>query len=211
MSDSAGLDEPGAIRKLFRVVPQLIVRNRRRSLATLKREFPGAAILDVTSRGPEPWVRFSPFFPHGDIPVPFTPNRRACSVEGVWQALKVFESVDVDESKLDVTSMKGLKRTVRKFGRCLGHREGLDGERLLGYLEARQRIYLPTYRWVLAEKLAKEVAALRDELQQRDAVLLDYETNGDIHDLSKPLSHAALVIQLILQGEVASVQSECTA
>ncbi|TDD65424.1 hypothetical protein E1298_41375, partial [Actinomadura rubrisoli] len=28
----------------------------------------GALVLDVTSRGDEPWVRFSPFYPHGGYP-----------------------------------------------------------------------------------------------------------------------------------------------
>ena len=34
---------------------------------------------------------------------------------------------------------------------------------------------------------------LRDEAATRTVVLLDYETNGDVDDLSSPLSHAALV------------------
>ena len=70
---------------------------------------------------------------------------RAASVEGVWQGLKVFESADVDRRKFEVTSMKGLKRTVRRFGQCLGHRWGAGDWTLLGYREARYRIYLPTY------------------------------------------------------------------
>lgn len=160
---------------------------------------PGAVVLDLTSRGPDPWVRFSPFYPHGRIPVPFTPGRAAMSVEGVWQALKVFETQDVDPSKLDVATMKGLKRTVRRLGRCLGHREGLAGERLLGYREARHRIYLPTYRHVLDHHLAPEVAELRRLAAAGDLVLLDYETNPDPDDLSRPLSHAGLVMRL-LQG-----------
>ena len=64
---------------------------------------------------------------------------------------------------------------------------------LLGYREARYRIYLPAYRWVLESRLAEQVRRLRDEMAARTVVLLDYETNGDIDDLSSPLSHAALV------------------
>jgi hypothetical protein len=44
------------------------IASRRASQATLMARFPGAALIDVTSRGDEPWVRFSPFYPHGDIP-----------------------------------------------------------------------------------------------------------------------------------------------
>ena len=163
----------------------------------LGKRHPGATVLDLTSRGPDPWVRFSPFYPHGDIPIPFTPGRAAMSVAGVWQALKVFETQDVDPAKLDITTMKGLKRTVQRLGRCLGHRAGRAGEQLLPYREARHRIYLPTYRWVLDHKLAAEVEELRRLAAAGDVVLLDYETNADPDDLSRPLSHAGLVLRLV--------------
>ncbi|WP_394613520.1 DUF6939 family protein [Lentzea sp. JNUCC 0626] len=154
---------------------------------------PDAVVIDVTSRGPDPWVRFSPFYPHGQIPVPLSPGVTSESVEGLWQALKVFEGADVDPSKLAVTSMKGLKRTVRRFGSVRGHRAGLEGERLLDYRTARQEIYLPAYRWVLEQRLRAEVEQLRELAETADVVLLDYTTNGDVEDLSTPLSHAALV------------------
>ncbi|MEZ4370140.1 MAG: hypothetical protein R3B07_04915 [Polyangiaceae bacterium] len=171
------------------------VKSRRASRQKLLKEYPGASIVDLTSKAEAPFVRFSPFFPHGNIPVPFSAPRTAASVEGIWQALKVFESEDVDESKLDVRSMRGIKRSVRRFGRCLGHRAGLHGERLLGYLEAREQIYLPSYSWVLRHCLRAELEALRGMARRGPLLLLDYETNADVADLSKPLSHAALVMR----------------
>ena len=36
-----------------------------------------------------------------------------------------------------------VKRTTRKYCPCLGHRKGVHGEELLGYLTARKQIYLP--------------------------------------------------------------------
>ncbi|XVV06571.1 DUF6939 family protein [Actinosynnema sp. CA-248983] len=156
--------------------------------------FGDAVVLDVTSRGVEPWVRFSPFFPHGGVPVPFTPDVVGASVEGVWQALKVFEGADVDVGKLSVTAMKGLKRTVRRYGPVRGHRAGLHGTELLDYRTARRDIYLPTYRWVLEHRLADLVDELRTLSADRRVVLLDYTTNGDVDDVSTPLSHAALVV-----------------
>ncbi|MFG3253134.1 DUF6939 family protein [Streptomyces sp. NPDC048172] len=174
--------------------PSIHVASRRRSSASLAAEFPGAEIVDVTSKGPEPWVRLSPFFPHGGIPVPGGAGVTSQSVEGVWQALKVFEGADVDLAKLDVTSMKGLKRTVRRFGPVLGHRPGPYGEGpLLPYETARRRIYLPAYHWVLENPAAGVVARLREMAAVRDVVLLDYTLNGDVADLSRPLSHAALL------------------
>lgn len=158
---------------------------------------PTATVLDLTSRGPAPWVRFSPFFPHGGIPVHNTPGRLATTVEGVWQALKVFEQADVDPRVLDITTMKGLKRSVRKFGRCLGHRDGLAGKTLLGYIEARRAIYLPAYKFVLEHRLQGEVAELRRLSAAGDVVLLDFATNSDVDDPAKPLSHAGLVMHYI--------------
>lgn len=166
------------------------ILNRRRGAASIAALTVGATVVDVTSAGPEPWVRLSPFYPHGGIPVPFSPGVTGASVEGIWQALKVFDGTDVDRSKLAVTSMSGLKRTVRKLGPVRGHRRGVDGTELLAYEQARREIYLPCYRWVLEHPAAGVVAQLR---ALDDVVLLDYNTNTDITDLSKPLSHAGLL------------------
>ncbi|GAA1992271.1 DUF6939 family protein [Kitasatospora viridis] len=173
------------------------VASRRRSPATLATMFPGAQVIDVTSKASEPWVRLSPFYPHGGIPVPFTPGVTSQSVEGIWQALKVFESTDVDPAKLDITSMKGLKRTVRRYGAVRGHRAGLHGDELLPYETARRVIYLPAFRWVLDNRVGDLVRELRD---MQDVVLLDYTTNGDVADPRTPLSHAAL-IQRYAEGD----------
>jgi hypothetical protein len=169
------------------------VAGRRRSAETLEREFNGALIIDVTSKAADPWVRLSPFYPHGGIPVPGSPGVTAESVEGIWQALKVFETEDVDPSRLGITRMAGIKRTVRKYGPVRGHRDGLHGECLLPYETARRRIYLPAYRWVLEHRTADLVERLRDLAGRQDVVLLDYTTNGDVTDLTSPLSHAALI------------------
>lgn len=167
------------------------VASRRRSVASLVAAFPGARIVDVTSKGPQPWVRMSPFFPHGGIPVPMSGDAVAQSVEGIWQALKVFQDCDIDPRKLAVVTMTGLKRTVRKHGPVLGHRAGLAGDRLLPYEEARRRIYLPAYRWVLEHKVVDLVEELR--AADSDTVLLDYTRNADVADTKSPLSHAALI------------------
>ncbi|MET7424748.1 hypothetical protein [Dactylosporangium sp. NPDC005555] len=174
------------------------VAGRRRGAASLAAAFPGATVIDVTSRGPRPWVRLSPFYPHGGIPVPFSPGTAGASVEGIWQALKVFDTADVDPAKLTATGMTGLKRTVRRFGQVHGHRQGLTGSTLLDYESARRQIYLPVYRWVLEHRAAEEVQGLRRLAEAGDVVLLDYTTNGDVADLSTPLSHAALIRRHLL-------------
>lgn len=176
----------------------LLVQSRRIALERIQRQYPDATILDVTSRGPEPWVRFSPFYPHGNIPVPFSPGYVSESVEGVWQGLKVFERADVDTARFTVKNMKNLKRSARTYGSVLGHRRGVHGEQLLSYAEARRSIYLPVYHWILVHCVQDLLAQL--QRMQQTVVLLDYETNCDLDDLARPLSHAGLV-QRYLEGK----------
>lgn len=173
------------------------IESRRKKSDTITKLHPNALIADVTSKGPEPWVRFSPFFPHGGIPIPNSLDQRAASVEGLWQGLKVFEKEDIDASKWSITTMRDIKRSGRSRGAVRGHRFGTESAELLGYRDARYRIYLPAYRFVLETKLVREVEQLRAELHLRPVVLLDYETNEDVDDLSRPLSHAALVKQFV--------------
>jgi hypothetical protein len=173
----------------------IVIESRRKSPATITKAWPSATVIDVTSKGPEPWVRFSPFWPHGGIPIPNSPSLTAESVEGLWQGLKVFEKSDIDPAKWVITSMKSIKRSARSFGAVRGHRFGIGNDELLAYRDARIKIYLPAYLWVLQNRLGKEIAALKKV--QGDVVLLDYETNADIEDLRKPLSHASLVKRFI--------------
>jgi hypothetical protein len=171
----------------------IAVESRRKTPASLEKLRPGAAVIDVTSKGVEPWVRFSPFYPHGGIPIPNSPSESAQSVEGLWQGLKVFEKEDVDPRKWAITNLSGIKRGGKSRGAVLGHRFGIGSDVLLGYLDARVRIYLPAYKWVLENRLVAQVEELRRLLAERPLVLLDYETNMDVEDLSSPLSHAALI------------------
>lgn len=161
-------------------------------ILSLKEKYPDAMFIDVTSKAQDEFVKFSPFYPIGGIPVPFTDDI-AVSVEGIWQGLKVFEDVDVDTTYFWKRDMKNMKRTKRKFGHCLGHRKGVHGEELLGYLTARKLIYLPCYKWVLENKLQKLVTAIRIISKNKPVVLLDYNTNSDPWNPKSPLSHASLI------------------
>ena len=172
--------------------PMIVIESKKKTLESLKAQYPDAMIIDVTSKSQDEFVKFSPFYPNGGIPVPFTDDI-AVSVEGIWQGLKVFEDADVDTSFFSKRDMKNLKRTVRKYGPCLGHRKGVHGEELLGYIEARKLIYLPSYKWVLENKLKKLVTAIRIISKNKPVVLLDYNTNPDVNNSKKPLSHASLI------------------
>ena len=172
--------------------PMIIIESKRKSLESLKEKYPDAMIIDVTSKAQDEFVKFSPLYPNGGIPVPFSEGI-AVSVEGIWQGLKVFKEADVDTSFFSRRDMKSLNRTVRKYGQCLGHRKGVHGEELLGYIEARKLIFLPCYKWVLENKLQKLVAAVRIISKNKPVVLLDYNTNPDVSNPKSELSHASLI------------------
>lgn len=171
----------------------IIVESKRKKPETILRQYPDAILADVTSGAKDGLVKLSPFYPHGGIPVPFSEGYTATCVEAIWQGLKVFESSDVDTSLFCNDTMKGLKRTVRKYGTPLGHRKGVNGTELLGYIEARKLIYIPTYKWVLENKVANIIERLRESSKTKTIILLDYDTNADVDNPKKPLSHASLI------------------
>ncbi len=173
------------------------IASKRKKIETISKEYPDAEVIDVTSKAEQPWVKFSPFYPHGKIPIPFSEGCFSYSVEGLWQGLKVFEYQDVDTSKFNIQSMKGIKRTARRLGSVLGHRKGVSGSELLSYKDARKQIYIPSYHYILENLLQHELKEMENILKVKDIVLLDYETNSNIDELKKPLSHASLIADFL--------------
>lgn len=172
----------------------IVVESKRKKPETILKKYPNAILADVTSGAKDGLVKLSPFYPHGGIPVPFSDGYTATCVEAIWQGLKVFEGADVDTSLFQNDTMKGLKRTVRKYGKPLGHRRGVNGTELLSYIEARKLIYIPTYQWVLENKVAHIIERLKSANEEgKTIVLLDYDTNADVENIKRPLSHASLI------------------
>lgn len=172
----------------------IIIESKRKKPETIRKKYPDAILADVTSGAKDGLVKLSPFYPHGGIPVPFSEGYTATCVEAIWQGLKVFEGADVDITLFENDTMKGLKRTVRRFGKPLGHRKGVNGTELLSYIEARKQIYIPTYKWVLTHKVADIIERLRAASNSgKTIILLDYDTNADVENVRQPLSHASLI------------------
>src|SRR5574344_710579 len=175
----------------------IVIANKRSSIESLMKKYPGIdkkRIVDVTSAAADWHNRtLSPFYPHRHIPVPFSDKTASC-VEAIWQGLKCFETYGVDLEMFHNNTMKNLKRTTRRLGPCLGHKR-LDTSELLDYKDARRLIYLPSYKWMLDNcKIAHErVMQLKEMADTGDLILLDYNSNPDITNLSKPLSHASLI------------------
>lgn len=171
----------------------IYVASKRVSLERLNQKYPTAEIIDVTSSSCSEWIKLSPFYPHGGIPVPNSEGYYSTCVEAIWQGLKIFSTVDIDISLFCNDTMRNLKRTVRKFGQPLGHRFGVNSHKLLSYKDARKLIYIPTYNWMLTHRAKHLVDELARIASYRDIVLLDYNTNSDVDDSSKPLSHASVL------------------
>ena len=171
----------------------IVIQNKRKKPENILKAYPGAIICDVTSQAKDGLVKLSPFYPHGGIPVPFSEGWTATCVEAIWQGLKVFDSADVDTEMFKNDTMKNIKRTVRRFGKPLGHRKGVNGTELLGYIDARKQIYIPTFRWVLENKVADIISRMKEAAKTKTIVLLDYDTNSDVDNPAKPLSHAYLI------------------
>lgn len=175
----------------------IIIDSIKKSPETLKRIHPNAEFFDVTSKSASKWVKLSPFFPHYDIPVPNSPGITATCVEAIWQGLKIFKYADIDMSLFANDTMRNIKRTTRRFGIPIGHRYGVNSSEILSYIDARKKIYIPTYFWVLKNKVFPLIEELYHISQTKDLVLLDYDTNNDVENSDKPLSHASLIKRFI--------------
>lgn len=174
----------------------IVSKRQKKSRDALEKE--GYIIVDVTSTSDiDTFRKFSPFYPHGGIPVPGMKDATAASVEGVWQGLKVFEKEGIDMKKFTITNMRNIKRAVgAKRGRVMGH---MYGEDIIGYVDARKSIYVPAYNYVLRNHLKNELALLTGMISEgKKLALIDFDTNEDLENTAKPLAHASLVKKALL-------------
>jgi hypothetical protein len=148
----------------------------------------GSVVIDVSSYGPEPYCTLSPMWVHGGIPVPGLSGQTSDTVEGVWQGLKVIRG------KIATRYFRGPG--AKRGGKPSGHK---FGKKELGIVEARRRIYIPTYVWMLENciepKLLEELIATA--LSGVTQHIHDVGDNGDANDANQPLAHAAVLVQYI--------------
>ena len=143
-----------------------------------KKSLVGYKVVDVT----RPSV-FSPFYPHEF----YFHGYSTKTVEGLWQGLKYIEGKGIDPNKLGNTTMKNIKRS----GKVLYHE--FNSQRL-GYIQARKEIYIPLYNMQL-DRCEEYINELRKHTK---IALLDYDTNEDVENTHKPLSHASLIKKRLL-------------
>ena len=94
---------------------QIFIANRKRQAKSLHEEFGAVPIFDVTFAGQDPlFSTLSPMYPHGDLPVPFTTQLTANSLEAIWQGLKVFEH---EGARLDEPRQRNIRCEILGDGR----------------------------------------------------------------------------------------------
>lgn len=181
----------------------IFVANKKRRLDKIQKDYPGAQIFDITSSAPTiQGQKLSPFYPHGNIPIPGdSKGMTATCVEAIWQGLKVFENTGIDCAMFKNDTMKNIKRTVRKYGKPLGHQYGVFSSTILNYSDAKRLIYAVAYKYVLDNipSVHSLVTQLAERSKSEDIVLLDYNLNPDNRNASKPLSHAEFV-KMYIEG-----------
>ncbi|MCE9565028.1 MAG: hypothetical protein K8U57_23605 [Planctomycetes bacterium] len=148
----------------------------------------GSTIIDVSSYAPEPYCTLSPMWVHGDIPVPGMTGTTSDTVEGVWQGLKVIRG--------EIAPRYFHGHGAKRGGKPSGHR---FGKKLLGIVEARRLIYIPTYEWMLTHCIASELleGMIETALSGVTQYIHDVGDSGDINDANQPLAHAAVLVQYI--------------
>lgn len=143
--------------------------------------------IDVSSYGPPPYNRFSPFTYSADfkIPVPGQDDVYASSVESIWQGLKVIDGK---------TDFKRFQRNPKKrYGSVEGH---LFGKEIIDEIEARNRIFKPSYFFYLNNLVPSQI---KDDVLKKgleDSVYFyDVDSNLDIDDRSGSLAHSVFLKQ----------------
>ncbi|MBS3123572.1 hypothetical protein J4437_02965 [Candidatus Woesearchaeota archaeon] len=131
---------------------------------------------------------FSPFNSYGNIPVVGNAQLTSDSVEGVWQGLKIIKG------KTDFSFFNGSGR--KRIGKVEGH---LFNGKVIGYVEARKKIYTPTYEYMIENHIEEETLEKIMERSKRgkSQYFFDVDVISDIHDTSGPLAHSSILVDFI--------------
>lgn len=151
---------------------------------------PDVKVVDMQATAQEPYCRLSFDYQHGQIPVLCMPRMYAESVTGIMEALKLVGKQG-RRGHVNVGYLVGAGR----------QRKVEPGEWVTGYhykgraidtAEARRRILIPQYLWVLNHRVGDVLAKLRRDAQLRSLGLYDGHSSADLEG-SDRLSAAALL------------------
>ena len=135
-------------------------------------QYNNAIVIDVTNRS----SLFSPYYPHGGIPVPNTPNLYLSSVYGVWKELCVINHDSCESKRSNLLFQKGA--FINEYWT---------------HIEARREIFIPLYCWMLENKVYNAVEYLRKHALTKDIVIIDKTVNSNINNIDESLSSAFLL------------------
>ena len=155
--------------------------------------------VEVSSYASKPYKSFSPFTysPDFRIPVPGQEGVYACSVESIWQGLKLIDGV----ADFEMFTRKPEKRN----GEVQGHE--FDG-RVLDPVSARINIYQPAYLFYVENHVPSEAKESVLELALKQGIsFYDVESNLDIEDTSAPLAHSA-IIKMFFEDYIGKIKEE---
>lgn len=148
-----------------------------------KNSFP----VDVSLRGYAMSI-FDPNFPHGGIPLPDANGHSkglfSDTVQGVWEALSI------QDGKVDSTCLHGIPKR-----RSSPTSMWAFGGNQIGWADARQAIYIPTYVWMFNAKIPKEIKISFYNIAKTDVTVYFYDDseNPDPVQPTNDFSHAFLV------------------
>ena len=177
----------------------MITITEKKNATMMASKYPNALIIDVSYSSMQyirykvlnPYGVLNPFYPHDKIHVPFTDGYTGVSVTAIWNSLKVFEKSDVNVNLRNCTDIDMMRR--KNLGQLIGFRQGFYNNYIMDVEEARRKILIPMYRWMLEQKTFCIIEYLRKIAQQQDIVILDDSINCEITNTNAPLSYAWLI------------------
>lgn len=144
-----------------------------------------AIIIDMTAINKQNlFSRLSPYYPHGGIPIPNSPDLYVNSINEVWRILCTKNNGEFFSS--DNTKIR--------------FRKGVNINEFWTYTEARWKILIPLYCWMLENKAFEIVEYLRKQSSLATIVIIDRTLNSNINNLDEPLS-CAFLLKAYIEGK----------
>ena len=172
---------------------RIITREEYKSSYRMKN---GWICIDMSNRSDNKTAYLSPYFPWGNIPVPFSTGLVAESVMAIWEGLKVLEGSNIDKNVFSYKTMDCIKHSHVGLGNHKGYRKGLNYDYIYDEDEAFKRIFIPSYRFILEYKAYRMVNWLRSNIR-RSIILVD----DLLETIPKQLTPANL-LKLYVLGEL---------
>ena len=129
--------------------------------------------IDISYHSKTGTSYLSPYFPFGNIPIPFSGNRVAQSVMSIWEGLKVFKSRDIDLNIFSIKDKERLRQSKLEFSDFIGYQRGLNYDYIYDEQEAYRQIFIPAYRWILEYNVPNIIHWLRANLYKKIVIIED--------------------------------------